>query len=322
MSTQSTERAGGLAIGRTWEGVLLMVFTCACFAGMSAAIRHISAEISVFQIAFIRNAIGTLILVPFMFRIGFGSFDLGRFRLFAVRAGMGVFAMWAWYSALQITPLAEAITLNFTVSLWMIPVAILMLGERVGPRRWIATIVGFAGVLIVLQPGAETLSAGGLLAIFAALLFAISMALVRLLARSESPLAIVFYMNLIMTPISLGPGALVVGDADAGATRLAARHRLHPHDRALLDGARALDHGGDGDCAARLHPPPLRGPDRLVRVRRVSGHLDLGRRGLHRGQRRLHRPPRSAPRETPPRRHSPVDVGPFCDFCMHRRFAM
>ena len=113
--------------------------------------------------------------------------------------------MWAWYSALQITPLAEAITLNFTVSLWMIPVAILMLGERVGPRRWIATIVGFAGVLIVLQPGAETLSAGGLLAIFAALLFAISMALVRLLARSESPLAIVFYMNLIMTPISLGP---------------------------------------------------------------------------------------------------------------------
>ena len=141
MSTESTDRAGGRAIGRTWEGVLLMVFTCACFAGMSAAIRHISAEISVFQIAFIRNGIGTLILVPFMVRIGFGSFELGRFKLFAIRAVIGVFAMWAWYSALQITPLAEAITLNFTVSLWMIPVAILMLGERVGPRRWIATVV-------------------------------------------------------------------------------------------------------------------------------------------------------------------------------------
>ena len=205
MSTQPTDRAGGRAIGRTWEGVLLMVFTCACFAGMSAAIRHISAEVSVFQIAFIRNGIGTLILVPFMVRIGFGSFNLGRFKLFAVRAAIGVFAMWAWYSALQITPLAEAITLNFTVSLWMIPVAILMLGERVGPRRWIATVVGFAGVLVVLQPGAETVSVGGLLAIFAALMFATSMALVRLLARSESPLAIVFYMNLIMTPLSLGP---------------------------------------------------------------------------------------------------------------------
>ena len=205
MSADSTGPAGRRVIGSTWEGVLLMIFTCACFAGMSAAIRHVSAEISVFQIAFVRNAIGTLILVPFMMRIGFGSFDPGRFRLFAIRAAIGVLAMWAWYSALQFTPLAEAITLNFTVSLWMIPVAILMLGERVGPRRWIATVVGFAGVLIVLQPGAETISVGGLLAIFAALLFAISMALVRLLARTESPLAIVFYMNLIMTPISLGP---------------------------------------------------------------------------------------------------------------------
>ena len=205
MSTGSRGTAGRHSTGRTWEGVLLMIFTCACFAGMSAAIRHVSADISVFQIAFIRNAIGTLILVPFMLRIGFGSFDLRRFRLFAVRSGIGVLAMWAWYSALQITPLAEAITLNFTVSLWMIPVAILMLGERVGPRRWIATVVGFAGVLIVLQPGAETFTVGGVLAIFAALLFATSMALVRLLARSESPLAIVFYMNLIMTPISLGP---------------------------------------------------------------------------------------------------------------------
>ena len=202
---EAGSRTGARTAGRTWEGVLLMVFTCACFAGMSAAIRHVSAEISVFQIAFVRNGIGTLILLPFMVRIGFGSFDLGRFRLFAVRAGIGVFAMWAWYSALQMTPLAEAITLNFTVSLWMIPVAILMLGERVGARRWIATAVGFAGVLIVLQPGAETVSVGGLLAISAALLFAVSMALVRLLARSESPLAIVFYMNLIMTPISLGP---------------------------------------------------------------------------------------------------------------------
>jgi drug/metabolite transporter (DMT)-like permease len=108
----------------------------------------------------------------------------------------------AWADAAR---LAEAITLNFTVALWMIPVAILLLGERVGPRRWTATLVGFAGVLVVLQPGAETISTGGLLAIGAALLFAISMALIRMLTRTESPLAIVFYMNLIMTPISLVP---------------------------------------------------------------------------------------------------------------------
>ncbi|HJN60122.1 MAG TPA: DMT family transporter, partial [Alphaproteobacteria bacterium] len=87
----------------------------------------------------------------------------------------------------------------------MIPVAILLLREKVGLRRWGATIVGFCGVLIVMQPGAETVSLGSLLAVFAALLFAISMALVRLLARTQRPIAIVFYMNLLMTPLSLGP---------------------------------------------------------------------------------------------------------------------
>ena len=322
MSTESTERPPRSVTGRTWEGVLLMVFTCACFAGMSAAIRHVSAEISVFQIAFVRNGIGTLILLPFMVRIGFGSFSIDRFRLFAVRAGIGVFAMWAWYSALQMTPLAEAITLNFTVSLWMIPVAILMLGERVGPRRWIATAVGFAGVLIVLQPGAETVSVGGLLAISAALLFAVSMALVRLLARSESPLAIVFYMNLIMTPISLGPALWWWEMPTMEQLGWLLGIGLRAHHRPLLDGTRALDYGGDGGGAAGLHPPPLRGDDRLVRVRRVSRRLDLGRRGLHRRLRRLYRAPGSALRPPPPRYHRPL-TAPRGAFCIHgRRFAM
>jgi len=187
------------------EAALLMIFTCACFSGMSAVIRDLSSELSPFQIAFFRNAIGLVFLLPVMWRLGF-KFPRGPvLKSYGVRAAIGVCAMWTWYSALSITPLAEAITLNFTVALWMIPVAILLLGERVGLRRWGATLVGFGGVLIVMQPGSEMVSLGSLLAIFAALLFAISMALVRILARTERPIAIVFYMNVIMTPFSLGP---------------------------------------------------------------------------------------------------------------------
>jgi len=187
------------------EAALLMIFTCACFSGMSAVIRDLSSELSPFQIAFFRNAIGLVFLLPVMWRLGFKIPRGPVLKSYGVRAAIGVCAMWTWYSALSITPLAEAITLNFTVALWMIPVAILLLGERVGLRRWGATLVGFGGVLIVMQPGSEMVSLGSLLAIFAALLFAISMALVRILARTERPIAIVFYMNVIMTPFSLGP---------------------------------------------------------------------------------------------------------------------
>jgi len=182
-----------------------MVFTCACFVAMSAAIRDLSSEISPFEIAFFRNIFGLVLLLPVMWRIGFHFPEKPALKAYCIRGLVGVSAMWAWYSALSFTPLAEAITLNFTVALWMIPVAILLLGEKVGLRRWVATIVGFCGVLIVMQPGAQSIGLGSLLAIFSALLFAISMALVRILTRSEQPIAIVFYMNLLMTPISLGP---------------------------------------------------------------------------------------------------------------------
>ena len=187
------------------EASLLMIFTCACFSGMSALIRDLSGTISPFEIAFFRNIIGLVLLLPVMWRIGFAFPPAPALKAYGIRAVIGISAMWAWYSALSFTPLAEAITLNFTVALWMIPVAILLLGEKVGRRRWAATIVGFCGVLIVMQPGAQTVGLGSLLAIFAALMFAISMALVRLLTRTERPIAIVFYMNLLMTPLSLGP---------------------------------------------------------------------------------------------------------------------
>jgi drug/metabolite transporter (DMT)-like permease len=187
------------------EAALLMVFTCACFATMSAIIRDLSSAISTFEIAFFRNAIGMVILLPVMWRIGLKIPAAPALKAYAIRAGIGVCAMWTWYYALSVTPLAEAITLNFTVALWMIPVAILVLGEKVGRRRWGATLVGFCGVLIVMQPGVETVSLGALLAIFAALLFAVSMALIRILTRTEKPIVIVFFMNLLMTPLSLGP---------------------------------------------------------------------------------------------------------------------
>jgi drug/metabolite transporter (DMT)-like permease len=182
-----------------------MVFSCACFAGMSALIRYLSRDVSAFEIAFFRNAVGLVALMPVMLRVGFGSVRTTRLKIYFSRGVIGMIAMWAWYSAVGMMPLAEAITLNFTVALWMIPVAIIMLKERVGARRGLATAIGFIGVLIVLRPGSETLSLGGGLAIFSALLFAVSMGLIRLLGQTESPLAIVFYMNLIMTPISLGP---------------------------------------------------------------------------------------------------------------------
>jgi drug/metabolite transporter (DMT)-like permease len=212
-----TDKSGGTRSRRlspALEGALLMVASCACFAAMSGLIRYLSATISPFEIAFFRNAVGLVAILPWMAHLGFGTLRTQRIKLYVSRGTLGIVAMWAWYSALGMMPLAEAITLNFTVALWMIPAAIVLLKERIGLRRWAATVIGFAGVLIVLQPGSEAISLGGVLAIGSALLFALSMCIIKLLSKTETPTQIVFYMNLIMTPLSLGPAIVFWSNPD------------------------------------------------------------------------------------------------------------
>ena len=114
-------------ISHALEGALLMVASCAGFAAMSALIRHLSATISPFETAFFRNAVGLIVLLPWMAHVGFGTLRAERLKLYLSRGTLGMVAMWAWYAALGLVPLAEAITLNFTISLWMIPVAIVVL---------------------------------------------------------------------------------------------------------------------------------------------------------------------------------------------------
>ncbi|MEM9302611.1 MAG: DMT family transporter, partial [Pseudomonadota bacterium] len=81
--------------------------------------------------------------------------------------------------------------------------------EPVGPRRWSATFVGFVGTLIILRPGSELLSAPALVALAAAGAMACSVLIIKVLSRTEPANAIVAYMVLMMTPLSLVPALLV-----------------------------------------------------------------------------------------------------------------
>jgi drug/metabolite transporter (DMT)-like permease len=107
MDELSTPKQASRRFSTSFEGAALMIFTCACFAGMSALIRDLSDEFSPIQIAFFRNAVGFLVLLPIMARVGFGALKVSRFKIFAIRGFVGVTAMWCWYTALGLTPLAS-----------------------------------------------------------------------------------------------------------------------------------------------------------------------------------------------------------------------
>ena len=74
-------------------------------------------------------------------------------RAFSLRALVNTAAMLAWFYAVPLIPLADLTALGFTAPLWATVLAAVFLGERMRFRRWTATLLGFAGALVIIQPG-------------------------------------------------------------------------------------------------------------------------------------------------------------------------
>lgn len=128
-----------------------------------------------------------------------------RIGAHARRAGVGMFGMVCNFGAATLLPLAEATTLGFTTPLFAVIIGALVLRETVGPWRWAAVILGFAGVLVIAQPGHQIVSPLGAAAgLGSGLMVAIISYQIRDLGRTEAPTATVFYFalfgSLIMAP--------------------------------------------------------------------------------------------------------------------------
>lgn len=115
----------------------------------------------------------------------------------AIRSVVGMVGMVCNFSAVLLLPLAESVTLSFTVPLFVVVIAALVLREFVGPWRWTAVVLGFVGVLVIAQPGGGHIPLeGGLIALAAALMTAMVTFLIRDMGKTEEPLRIVFYFAL------------------------------------------------------------------------------------------------------------------------------
>lgn len=196
--------AGAFMRGAAW-----MVLAMAGFAATIGMIRHVTASVDPFVVVFFRNLFGLAFMVPWLIRVGAAGLRTGRLGLHMTRATIGLIAMLLWYSGLAHVPIAEAVALNFTAPLFTTVLAIPFLGEKVGIRRWSATVVGFLGVLVVLRPGAEAVSSASLLILLASLFMAEVGICIKKLSSTESNETIVTYMVLILTPISLIPALFV-----------------------------------------------------------------------------------------------------------------
>lgn len=182
-----------------------MLASTLVFAGMAVTIRLAAEQLHAFEIAFFRNLFGLLFALPLLRRAGWRGLRSNRMGLYFVRCLIGLGAMLSGFWALVHLPLGQAIALSYATPLFVTIGAVLVLGEVVRARRWTAVAIGFVGVLIIVRPGISEVSPAALVALGSAALAASAAITIKFLSRTEPAEAIVIWMVLIMTPLSLLP---------------------------------------------------------------------------------------------------------------------
>jgi drug/metabolite transporter (DMT)-like permease len=193
------------------RGVLLMAIAAAMFVCMHAIIRDLgkNAALHPFEIAFFRSFLGLFILAPLLIRQRFRPLRTNNMKMLFLRGAVNAAAMLMFFHGLSITPLAEATALSFTAPLFATLLAMLFLGEVVRIRRWIAILIGFAGTLVIIQPGVTEVGLGPILILTATILWSFALIIIKSLTRTESNVTITVYASVFLSPFTLVAASFV-----------------------------------------------------------------------------------------------------------------
>ena len=169
-------------------------------------IRHVGTTgMHPFQITFFYNLFTIAIIVPLVVRGGTGILRTRRHGVLFIRAVLHLSSMLLFFYGLTLVPLATASALTFLAPLFAVLLAALILKEGFTPRRVIALVMGFSGMLIIVRPDPASLDEGALVLIGAALLWGAVLIVIKVLSRTESSSTITVWMALMMAPLALLP---------------------------------------------------------------------------------------------------------------------
>ena len=188
MSQSSIHDSYGTAIA-------LLLFGVTAGLGLDLCAKWLLQDYSLQQFVFLRSIFGLLIFVSFSrWYGGIGGLKTKRWKAHLLRTVLASGAMFGFFFGLKFMPLVNALTLAFTAPLIVTALSVPILGEHVGWRRWLAVVVGFIGVLVVLRPGAGMLTPAALGILVASFCYAGLAISARKLATTETTLALSVYV--------------------------------------------------------------------------------------------------------------------------------
>jgi len=189
--------------GLASRGAALMALTVCLQPANQAIGKFLAPEFPVIEIVWGRFLFHSLFALPFVLAgYGLGGLRAANLGTQIVRGGVLVASTALLFAALTYIPMADAIALMFVAPLIVTALSPVVLGEHVGPRRWLAVVIGFAGALIIISPGATTIEWASLLALGSAAAYAFYLLITRRMAGT-APLAVTLvYTALVGTVIT------------------------------------------------------------------------------------------------------------------------
>ncbi|MDX1422937.1 MAG: DMT family transporter [Kiloniellales bacterium] len=177
-----------------WMGGALL-----SFAVMAVSVRELSAGMHPFEMMFARSAIGLAIMTAVLSATGWRALRTSRIAGHLLRNVVHFTGQVLWIFGITLLPLATVFAIEFTTPMWGAVLAVAFLGERMNRGRWVALVLGFAGILTIVRPGLEGVSSGATIMLVCAVFFGATSVLTKWLTRTDQPIAIIFYMVVIQT---------------------------------------------------------------------------------------------------------------------------
>lgn len=177
---------------------------------MAVVGREVTREIDAFQVMELRALIGIVLIYPLIYlHGGLKTMKTAYPARHLARNVVHYGAQYSWFVALGLIPLAQVISIEFTMPIWTAILAVLFLGERMNTWKIAAIVFGILGVLIIVRPEAGSIDPGQAWALASSLGFAVSVVMIKALTRTDSVVRILFWMLVIQAVLGAVPAYLV-----------------------------------------------------------------------------------------------------------------
>jgi drug/metabolite transporter (DMT)-like permease len=200
---------------RNLLGVGFLLIGILSFSLQDIAVKWIGGDYPVLEIVSFRSLVALpLTLLFFRYEGGRGLPTTQRHTLEYIRGVFFFLSYTTHFMGLAALPLAEIAAIRFSGPLMITILSVVMLGETVGLRRWLALLVGFLGVLLIVRPGLASFNMGSIFILISVLFYALATMLTRKLQTTDSSATMAYYSSLIylIATIILAPLVILVGE--------------------------------------------------------------------------------------------------------------